>query len=502
MFASLNVLKELQKHYENNPKDPLKGIIWHTQGSGKTALTYHLTKLIKDFFSPLGKKTKFYFIVDRLDLLEQAKNEFLKRGFQAHEAEDKEDLSQKLKSSSVFENPQGNDEIIVVNIQKFKAPNEDPFNSAPKEIISKTELQESIQNSHDLQRVFIIDEAHRSYDPKGCFYANLIECDKTAIKIALTGTPLLEDNAQDKATKKTFGNYLHTYSYTESIKDAHTLTLQLEIIEKSYKKSIIPNKKIYFEFLYYLLKYHKDNISNIGGGTTFKEVSGATLGLFKVKIPPTYYEQQKIARTLSILDQKIENNHKINELLHTLAYKIYEYYFKYKPKNAKLEQIIIENPKSSIMVKNAQKTQDKYPFFTSGDNILSYPKAIIDGRNCFLNTGGNAGIKFYVGKASYSTDTWCICANEFSDYLYLLLSSIKTHINQSFFQGTSLKHLQKNLLKKYPIYMPSAHEIKKFNQIIMPLLTLISINTRTSKKLEQIRDFLLPLLLKQQVKPQ
>ncbi|GAA8623613.1 hypothetical protein KYTH76_13890 [Helicobacter pylori] len=209
-----------------------------------------------------------------------------------------------------------------------------------------------------------------------------------------------------------------------------------------------------------------------------------------------------IAKIFNSIQNKIENNHKINELLHTLAYKIYEYYFKYKPKNAKLEQIIIENPKSSIMVKNTQKTQDKYPFFTSGDNILFYPKAIIDGRNCFLNTGGNAGIKFYVGKASYSTDTWCICANEFSDYLYLLLSSIRTHINQSFFQGTSLKHLQKNLLKKYPIYMPSAHEIKKFNQIIMPLLTFISINTRTSKKLEQIRDFLLPLLLKQQVKPQ
>ncbi len=243
MFASLNVLKELQKHYETNPKDPLKGIIWHTQGSGKTALTYHLTKLIKDFFSPLGKKTKFYFIVDRLDLLEQAKNEFLKRGLCVHEAENKEDLSQKLKNSSVFEGPQGNDEIIVVNIQKFKAPNEekapneDP-SSAPKEIISKTELQEATKDNHDLQRVFIIDEAHRSYDPKGCFYANLIECDKTAIKIALTGTPLLEDNAQDKATKKTFGNYLHTYSYTESIKDRHTLKLQLETIETSYKEKL------------------------------------------------------------------------------------------------------------------------------------------------------------------------------------------------------------------------------------------------------------------------
>ncbi len=243
MFASLNVLKELQKHYENNPKDPLKGIIWHTQGSGKTALTYHLTKLIRDFFSPLNKKTKFYFIVDRLDLLEQAKNEFLKRGLCVHEAENKEDLSQKLKNASVFEGPQGNDEIIVVNIQKFKSPNEEKapnedLSSAPKEIISKTELQEATKDNHDLQRVFIIDEAHRSYDPKGCFYANLIECDKTAIKIALTGTPLLEDNAQDKATRNTFGNYLHAYSYTESIKDKHTLKLQLESIETSYKEKL------------------------------------------------------------------------------------------------------------------------------------------------------------------------------------------------------------------------------------------------------------------------
>ncbi|OOQ41473.1 restriction endonuclease subunit R, partial [Helicobacter pylori] len=282
MFVSLNVLKELQKHYETNPKDPLKGIIWHTQGSGKTALTYHLTKLIRDFFSQsnLNKKTKIYFIVDRLDLLEQAKNEFLKRGLCVHEAENKEDLSQKLKNSSVFEGPQGNDEIIVVNIQKFKspneekAPNEDP-SSAPKEIISKTELQEAAKDNHDLQRVFIIDEAHRSYDPKGCFYANLIECDKTALKIALTGTPLLEDNAQDKATKNTFGGYLHTYSCAESIKDRHTLKLQLEIIEKSYKEKLqeiyrllqesitIENTEVKKETIFNHEKYIKEMLSYI-----------------------------------------------------------------------------------------------------------------------------------------------------------------------------------------------------------------------------------------------
>ncbi|WP_240448162.1 DEAD/DEAH box helicase family protein [Helicobacter pylori] len=364
MFASLNVLKELQKHYENNPKDPLKGIIWHTQGSGKTALTYHLTKLIRDFFSPLGKKTKFYFIVDRLDLLEQAKNEFLKRGLCAHEAENKEDLSQKLKSSSVFENPQGNDEIIVVNIQKFKAPNEekspneDPSNSAPKEIISKTELQESIQNSRNLQRVFIIDEAHRSYDPKGCFYANLIECDKTAVKIALTGTPLLEDNAQDKATKNTFGNYLHTYSYTESIKDKHTLKLQLETIETSYKEKL--------QEIYRLLQ------------------ESITIEDTEVKKEMIFNDEKYIKEMLSYIIRDLLNFRQLHDNEHLKAMVVC-----FSSKQAKLanwlfnevqEKVLQENPnlrilnklKSSLILHDEQEVKEKIHSFKHEDTDIVF----------------------------------------------------------------------------------------------------------------------------------
>ncbi|GAB0051210.1 hypothetical protein YGH009_00150 [Helicobacter pylori] len=366
MFASLNVLKELQKHYgtKPNPKDPLKGIIWHTQGSGKTALTYHLTKLIRDFFSPLGKKTKFYFIVDRLDLLEQAKNEFLKRGLQAHEAENKEDLSQKLKSSSVFENPQGNDEIIVVNIQKFKAPNEEKApnenlsNSAPKEIISKTELQESIQNSHDLQRVFIIDEAHRSYDPKGCFYANLIECDKTAIKIALTGTPLLEDNTQDKATKKTFGNYLHTYSYAESIKDRHTLTLQLETIEASYKEKL--------QTIYRLLQ------------------ESVTIEDIEVKKETIFNDEKYIKEMLSYIIRDLLHFRSLNDNEPLKAMVVC-----FSSKQARLadclfnevqEKVLQENPnlrilnklKSSLILHDEQEVKEKIYSFKHGDTDIVF----------------------------------------------------------------------------------------------------------------------------------
>ncbi|GAA7633784.1 type I restriction endonuclease subunit R [Helicobacter pylori] len=364
MFASLNVLKELQKHYGTNPnpKDPLKGIIWHTQGSGKTALTYHLTKIIRDFFSP--KKTKFYFIVDRLDLLEQAKNEFLKRGLCAHEAENKEDLSKKLKSSSVFENPQGNDEIIVVNIQKFKAPNEEkapnenPSNSAPKEIISKKELQESVQNSHNLQRVFIIDEAHRSYDPKGCFYANLIECDKTAIKIALTGTPLLEDNTQDKATKKTFGNYLHTYSYTESIKDRHTLTLQIDIIEASYKEKL--------QTIYRLLQ---ENI---------------TIEDIEVKKEAIFNDEKYIKEMLSYIIKDLLHFRSLNDDEPLKAMVVC-----FSSKQAKLanvlfnevqEKVLQENPnlnilnklKSSLILHDEQEVKEKIHSFKHGDTDIVF----------------------------------------------------------------------------------------------------------------------------------
>ncbi len=61
-----------------------KGIIWHTQGSGKTALAYYSVKFLTHYFRSKGIVPKFYFIVDRLDLLIQAGREFKSRGLIAH----------------------------------------------------------------------------------------------------------------------------------------------------------------------------------------------------------------------------------------------------------------------------------------------------------------------------------------------------------------------------------------------------------------------------------
>ena len=179
-----------------------------------------------------------------------------------------------------------------------------------------------------------------------------------------------------------------------------------------------------------------------------------------------------------------------------MAYDIYMHLFFKKQPNGTLDEIIVEHEKSSVQVGEAKGKSANYPFFTSGDAILEWDDAMVDGRNCFLNTGGNAGVKFYIGNAAYSTDTWCITANrELEDYLYLLLLSIKPELDQKFFQGTGLKHLQKPLLKERMIYIPSEKEIAEFNAKVKPLMDMISANVRENKKLIALRDWLLPMLM-------
>lgn len=80
-------------------------------------------------------------------------------------------------------------------------------------------------------------------------------------------------------------------------------------------KSIVPNGRTDYMFLYYLLLYNKGRIEAMGSGTTFKEVSGSTMRGISVKVPASLYEQKAISSVLSSLDDKIENNERINDNL-------------------------------------------------------------------------------------------------------------------------------------------------------------------------------------------
>lgn len=80
-------------------------------------------------------------------------------------------------------------------------------------------------------------------------------------------------------------------------------------------KSIIPNEKIYFLYLYYLLKYKKNYIENFGVGTTFKEISATVMKNIEVEIPEDIETQKKIAKVLYTIDKKIELNTQTNNNL-------------------------------------------------------------------------------------------------------------------------------------------------------------------------------------------
>jgi type I restriction enzyme R subunit len=75
-----------------------KGIIWHTQGSGKTALTFYNVKYLTDYFQRKSVVPKFYFIVDRLDLLIQSAREFKSRGLVVHEINSREEFTKDILS--------------------------------------------------------------------------------------------------------------------------------------------------------------------------------------------------------------------------------------------------------------------------------------------------------------------------------------------------------------------------------------------------------------------
>ena len=197
-----------------------KGIIWHTQGSGKTALTYYNVKYLADYFQNKGVIAKFYFIVDRLDLLIQAGREFKARGLKVHNIDSREAFANDIKQTAAVHNASGQREITVVNIQKFQ---DDPA------------VIQNMDYNVKVQRVFFLDEVHRSYNPRGSFLANLEQADTSAIKIGLTGTPLLGDEYDSKSL---FGGYIHKYYYNASIKDGYTLRLIREDIETSYKLNL------------------------------------------------------------------------------------------------------------------------------------------------------------------------------------------------------------------------------------------------------------------------
>ena len=300
-------------------------------------------------------------------------------------------------------------------------------------------------------------------------------------------------------------------------------------------KSVIPNEDTDSEFLYYLLKYNKDNIVSQGSGTTFAEVSGKTMKGIEVVVPKEVDDQRRIASILSSLDRKIELNNKINADLEEMAQTIFKNWFvDFEPfkdgkfvdselgmipegwkvgtigdivefqngftfsskdfsENGEYKIITIKSVQDGCLVTEGSSKVTEYPTkmpayckLQSGDILLSLTGNV--GRCCLVTETNlllNQRVAKIKAKECYD--------NSFSYALFRLKETKELLISIS--RGTAQANLSPVEASKLPMVIPSEDARKSFSMISDSIMNkIISIHIENSR-LSTLRDTLLPRLM-------
>ncbi len=191
------------------------GIIWHTQGSGKSLTMVWLTKWIKSN----TKEPRILIVTDRRELDAQIQSVFERTGEKMHRTESKKDLL-----SALFENKKS---LVGSLVHKF---DDNDLEDLKKQPVLK-------------EWIVLVDECHRTQSGK--LHNAMKSLLPNAIFIAFSGTPLLK---QDKKTsQEVFGNYIHCYKFNEAVSDKVVLDLNYEA--RSVDQYVSNDKKLdeYFE---------------------------------------------------------------------------------------------------------------------------------------------------------------------------------------------------------------------------------------------------------------
>ncbi|MFA4856448.1 restriction endonuclease subunit S [Helicobacter pylori] len=316
-----------------------------------------------------------------------------------------------------------------------------------------------------------------------------------------------------------------------------------------------PNQKVLngkFLNAYLSYFYGRKYFSNCASGSgqrytlTIDIIKDLTIPLINIET------QQKIARTLSVLDQKIENNHKINELLHKILELLYEQYFVHfdfldennkpyqtsggKMKFSKeLNRLIpndfevktlgelvdifsgysfqsntYSNNKNDYILITNKNVQHSLVDLSITTNLLFLPKklpkyCLLEPTNILITLTG------HIGRCALVFSKNCILnqrvgvvlpkEKELNPFYYSL---IRNPLFSAILQRNAIGSSQQNLspIDTLKIQIPFNHKIiKQYSKTCENIIKLLVSNMQATQTLTAIRDFLLPLLLKQQVKP-
>ena len=184
------------------------GIIWHTQGSGKSLTMVWLAKWIREHVTG----ARVLLITDRTELDEQIEGVFLGVSEGIHRTKSGADLVRVLNSSEEW--------LIASLIHKFGVSDEGDINAFVKDIQSHLPA-----GFHARGEIFVfVDECHRTQSGK--LHEAMRALLPGAVLIGFTGTPLLKDDK--RRSIETFGPYIHAYRYDEAVGDGVVLDLRYE----------------------------------------------------------------------------------------------------------------------------------------------------------------------------------------------------------------------------------------------------------------------------------
>ena len=188
------------------------GIIWHTQGSGKSLTMVWLTKWIREY----NPNARVLIITDREELDGQIESIFLGVNENIYRTQSSQDLITQLQNTTPS--------LICSLIHKFGKNNSNNESKDYEEFIKqiKRNLPQNFQPQGEFY-VFV-DECHRTQSGK--LHKAMKKILPNALFIGFTGTPLLKQDKQKSI--EVFGNYIHTYKFNEAVEDQVVLDLRYE----------------------------------------------------------------------------------------------------------------------------------------------------------------------------------------------------------------------------------------------------------------------------------
>ena len=304
---------------------------------------------------------------------------------------------------------------------------------------------------------------------------------------------------------------VHTVLFSSRAPIGYIAIADQEVCTNQGFKSVVPNEDTDYMFLYYLLKYNKDKIENLGSCTTFKEVSGSTMRGVEVSVPDSIEEQRRIASVLSALDDKIEKNTEVNENLSDQIQAIYSNEFDpttHTPSGVLADICTYSSdkiPVSELSVSTYYSTENMQPNKMGSVDATSLP-SITQTTGCHKGDVLISNIRPYFKKIVYVTDDSCGCSTDvlcfvpkedrYSAFLFgtLYMDRFFDYMVAGS-KGTKMPRGDKQQIMNYPIVLPDKESLDLFNGLIVPMLDQIATNRIESSRLAALRDALLPKLM-------